>query len=630
MPRSSQFAIPELDLHRYELRLNGDRVRLEKIPMELFIFLVEKRDNLVSREAIVERLWGKGVFLDTEQGINTAVRKIRQALHDDPERPQFLQTVIGKGYRFVGPVKVVGDGIAVADGPPAVLPAAVVQPPVEEKFHQPSRWKSKALVGSLLALALATLEVWNTEVHRQRLQPGIRSIAVLPLQNLSGDAAQEYFADGTTEELTTTLAKLTDLKVISRTSAMRLKGVQESVKEIGRDLDVDAIVEGSVARFPKTVRITVQVIDVRSDTHLWAGEYEDLPDEILRLQQKVAREIAVQVSAKIAPSKEGRAAIARPVDSNAHDLYLKGRFFAGQGTAESLTQSIELYEQAINLQPDYAAAYSGLAEAFASRASQWDDAPDASIQRSREAALKALTLDESTPGARRVLAWIKHAYDWDTAGAEALFQGALKINGYDADTHSLYASFLADIGRIDEGLAEARLAEDLDPRSVRSSVSGERVLMRGRRFEEFLKQAQRSRKLDPNSVLTSVHLVIVYEDLGRFEDAINEFETHSISVDPAETVMIRARQLRAGLRQEGPKGYWRVMLRTQAKNNPDDHRNMAHLYLMLGDNDAGLHELDLAVQQRDPAIRFDIKSSPWWDPVRNDPHFEALLRKVGY
>jgi len=224
-----------------------------------------------------------------------------------------------------------------------------------------------------------------------------------------------------------------------------------------------------------------------------------------------------------------------------------------------------------------------------------------------------------------VLAWVKHAYDWDTAGAETEFQTALRMNGYDADTHSMYASFLADIGRFDEGLAEARLAEDLDPLSVRSSIAGERVLLRGRRFAEFLKQAERSRKLDPNSVLTSVHLVIVYEDLGRLEDAIHELESHSSSADGAD-----ARQLRAGLREQQSKGYWRAMLKIQSKNNPDDHRNIAHAHFMLGDNEVGLRELELAVQQRDPAIRFDIKSSPWWDPVRNDTRFQVLLGKVGY
>ena len=621
----------ELDLSRYQLRRDGRVVRIEKIPMELFIFLVENKDNLVSREAIVERLWGQDVFLDTEQGINTAVRKVRQALHDDPERPRFLQTVVGKGYRFVGPIRVIGNGNSAAAAPEPILPPVVAPlPPEESRDEIPSWWKSKTLLGSLLALSLVVLGIgYLLEVRSRSPRPAIHSIAVLPLQNLSGDPGQEYFADGTTEELITMLAKETDLRVISRTSAMRMKGVQKPVQEIGNDLGVDALVEGSVARSDRTIRITAQLIDVRSDRHLWAEEYDGPPDEVFQLQQKVARDIATKVSAKIAPRQEAHPRRPNPVNPEAHDRYLKARFYAAQGTPESLTKSIELYQQAIGLQADYPAAYSGLASSYCNLASGWDD-PHVYFPRAREAALRALSLDTSAPGARTELAWVKHAYDWDTSGAEAEFQTALKLNGFDAKTHSAYANFLADTGRYDESLAEARLAEDLDPLSLNSSLSVERALMRGRRFEEFLKQAERSRKLDPKSVPTTYHSVIVYENLGRFEDAIHELETHDNWEDPPGLAIINANQLRTGLREAGPKGYWRAALRILLKEFSDDHRNIAHYYFMLGDKEAGLRELDLSVQQHDPGIRFDIKNSPWWDPVRNDPRFQDLLRKVGY
>ena len=621
----------ELDVSRYQLRRDGRVLRIEKIPMELFIFLVENKDNLVSREAIVERLWGKDVFLDTEQGINTAVRKIRQALHDDPERPRFLQTVVGKGYRFVGPLRVIGNGNLAAAAREPILPSAVAPlPPEENRDEIPSWWKSKTLLGSLLALALAVLGIWYLlGVHSRSQRPAIHSIAVLPLQNLSGDPGQEYFADGTTEELITTLAKLTDLRVISRTSAMRMKGVQKSIREIGGDLGVDAVVEGSVARSPQTIRITVQLIDVSSDRHLWAEEYEGPPSDIFQLQQKVALAIASLVSAKIAPQQEAHVRGPKSVNPEAHNLYLKARSYAAHGTPESLTKSLELYQQAIAIQPDYAAAYSGMAASYCNIASGWDD-PHVFFPRAREAALKALSLDNAIPGARTELAWLKHAYDWDTAGAEAEFQTAMKLNGYDADTHSAYAMFLADTGRYDQGLAEARRAEDLDPLSLNPSVAAERVLMRGRRFEEFLKQAERSRKLDPTSVPTTYRSVIVYENLGRFEDAIHEDETHPYDRTTQTAATAEANRLRAILRKEGPKGYWQEALRECLKPPADDHWHTAHAYFMLGNNEAGLRELELTVQQHDPSIRFDIKNSPWWDPVRNDPRFQELLRKVGY
>src|SRR6516165_11173142 len=277
----------ELDVSRYQLRRDGRVLRIEKIPMELFIFLVENKDNLVSREAIVERLWGKDVFLDTEDGITTAVRKIRQALHDDPERPRFLQTVVGKGYRFVGPIRVIGTRNLAAAARESILPSAVAPlPPEENRDEIPSWWKSKTLLGSLLALALAVLGIWYLlGVHSRSQRPAIHSVAVLPLQNLSGDPGQEYFADGSTDELITTLARSTDLRVTSRTSIMQLKGVQKSAKEIGRMLNVDALVEGSIARSKDRVRITVQLIDTHEDRHIWANEYEGSADDMLLLQQ---------------------------------------------------------------------------------------------------------------------------------------------------------------------------------------------------------------------------------------------------------------------------------------------------------------------------------------------------------
>lgn len=611
-----RFGEYEANLCSRELRRDGVTLRLPDQSFEVLVMLLERPGELVTREEIHKRLWSADTFVDLDHGLNNAVKRLRDALGDSAEAPRFVETLPRRGYRFVG--KIAGTEDRADRFTPSKAHEVLPQP------NSPTRSRITYYAAAISAILLISSAIVFVKLIRPR-HPAIRSIAVLPLQNLSGDPAQEYFADGTTEELTTTLAKLTDLKVISRTSAMRLKGVQKSIKEIGRDLEVDAVVEGSVSRSPEKVRVTVQLIDVDSDSHLWAGEYEDSPDQILQLQQIVAREIAAQVSAKIDPQKEAHRALASPVNSNAHEAYLKGRFYAAQGTPEGLTKSIELYHQAISLGPDYAAAYSGLAESYCALASGWDDTPDVSFQRGREAALKALSLDDSIPGARVVLAWVKHAYDWNTDGAEKEFQTALKMNGYDAHTHSVYASFLADIERFDEGLAEARLAEDLDPLSVYSSVAAERVLMRGRRFDEFLKQAERSRKLDPNSVLTSVHLVIVYENLGRLEDAIHEIETHSSFADAADVA-----QVRVGFKEQGSRGYWRAMLKIQSKNNANDHRNMAHLRFMLGDNEAGLRELELAVQQRDPAIRFDIKNSPWWDPVRNDTRFQALLRKVGY
>ena len=628
---SIQFGAFCVDFGTQRLHKNGTRLKLPRQSFLILEMLLARPGEVVTREELREALWLSDTFVDFDHGLNNAVNRIRMALNDSAETPKYIETLPRLGYRFVGPVKVVENSFPATVVSQSVPPVTVTAVSSDKNGDESRRWwKSKSRLGSVLALALAILGVWYLLEFRLRpRQPAIDSIAVLALQNLSGDPGEEYFADGTTEELITMLAKLTDVRVISRTSSMRMKGEHKSMQEIGRQLGVDAVVEGSVARSPQTIRITAQLIDVRSDRHLWAEEYEGSPGDLVQLQQRVAREIASQVSAKIKPQKETAFRNAKPINPAAHDLYLKARYYSAQGSPESLTKSIELYQQAIGLQPDYAAAHSGLAVSYCSMASGWDD-PQVFFPRARDAALKALSLDNSIPEARTVLAWVEHAYDWDTAGAEAEFQTALKLNGYAADTHSMYASFLADIGRYDEGLAEARLAEDLDPLSVRSSLAAERVLMRSRRFEEFLKQAEQSRKLNPNSVLTTVHLCIVYENLGRFEDAIHQIETHPNAADPPESAPIIAKRLRDGLRRDGPEGYWRASLRNLAEYNAGDHVDSAHVHLMLGDNESGLRELELAVRDRDPAIRFNLKNTPWWDPVRNDPHFQELVRKVGY
>lgn len=613
-------------------RLYRDQIWI-KLPRQSFLILqmlLAQPGEVVSREELRAALWPSDTFVDFDHGLNNAVNRLRLALNDRTESPTYVETLPTVGYRFVGSVQVVDNGTTSEAASTTESASATVRVEPRPSVLTPQPWwKSRGLLVWPVILASAILGTWWFKLGFRGEHSEIHSIAVLPLQNLSGDPGQEYFADGTTEELITTLAKLTDLRVISRTSAMRMKGVQKSIRDVGSDLGVDAVVEGSIARSPETVRITVQLIDVRADRHLWAEEYQDSPGEILRLQQKVALAIASQVSEKIIPQQEAHFRSAKLVKQQAHDLYLKAQSYSAQGTPESLTKSIELYQQAIALQPDYAAAYSGMAASYCTIASGWDD-PHVFFPRAREAALKALSLDSSIPGALVALAWIKHAYDWDTAGAEAEFQKALKLNGYDAQTHSRYASFLADVGRYDEGLAEARLAEDLDPLALHASFAAERVLMRGRRFEEFLKQAVQSRKLDPNSVPTTYHSVIVYENLGRFEDAIHEIEGHDNWEDPPGLAIENAKQLRAGLRAEGPKGYWREALRECLKPPADDHWHTAHAYFMLGNNEAGLRELELTVQQHDSAIRFDIMNSPWWDPVRNDPRFQELLKKAGY
>ena len=357
------FADFELDPARFELRRNGRSLKLERIPMELLILLVEKDGNIATRQEIVDRLWGKDVFVDTEHGINTAIRKIRQTLRDDPEKPRFVQTVTGKGYRFIAERN--GDGTSLIP-----VERRTPYPPVSEDVSRSTGLPSGVItssqsrlfgrLGSALAilLAIATVAIFAL---RGRLFPRtqaaqIRSIAVLPLANLSGDKSQDYFADGMTDELITALAKNRNLRIVSRTSAMEFKGVNRPVKDIARELGVDGILEGSIERSADRVHMTVQLIYAPTDTHIWAESYDRDSTQAVFIPTELSQTVAEQIKVATSPAKP-----ARYINPEAHDAYLRGRYFWLNFDTK---QSIAFFQKAIDLQPDYAAAWSGMADSY--------------------------------------------------------------------------------------------------------------------------------------------------------------------------------------------------------------------------------------------------------------------------
>jgi TolB-like protein/DNA-binding winged helix-turn-helix (wHTH) protein/Tfp pilus assembly protein PilF len=607
-------------------RQNSRVVQLEPKIMQVLVRLAETPGEVVKKEDLIRAVW-PDTFV-TDDVLTRSISELRRTFGDDSRNPTYIETIPRSGYRLLvaaSPhvpepvVKPNGNGSAVA---PAEYGDTVRVP-------QPW-WKSRALVGYFLALGLALFVAWYFGLRLRRPPTTIHSVAVLPLQNLSGDPAQEYFADGSTDELITAFARVTDLRVTSRTSIMQLKGVQKSAKEIGQMLNVDALVEGSIARAKDRVRITVQLIDAHEDRHLWANEYEGSADDMLLLQQRVANDIASQVSARRSSTQDARMHAPQPVKAEAHDLYLRAKQYAAQWNEPGMITAIDLYRQAIRLQPDYAAAYVGLADAHSLFGTA--GAPDTAGEwaQVREAASKALSFDSSVPGAHRYLAWVKHIYDWDTTGAYEEFQEALKTDRDNAETHMRYALFLAQIGRVEEGLAEAQLAEELDPLSSRISAIKEKIFMIARRYDDVFKQAKRTRELYPDNFYTALQVLQTYELLGRLEESIDEFEAH-----PAPGVMTQqeataiANRVRSALRSEGPRGYWSAQLKEKREIDPDDHCLLSLAYFRAGDHDNGYRQLELAIKARDRNLR-QMKTDPRWDFVRDDARFQDVLRRVGY
>jgi TolB-like protein/DNA-binding winged helix-turn-helix (wHTH) protein/Flp pilus assembly protein TadD len=618
--RPAASIVPQLDLHRYELRVEGKAVRLEKIPMELLIFLVNNRDKLVSREAIVERLWGKNVYLETEQGINTAVRKIRQALRDDPEQPQFLQTVVGKGYRFVGPITLIGNGSSET--------AATSLEPAEKAVHPTRRFWTIAAMLAGLGLALTVLVASGRvgfSVRDPGAEPGIRSIAVLPLENVSGDPDQEYLADGVTDALTTDLAQIHSLRVISRTSALHYRGSVKSMPEIAKDLSVDAVVEGTFARSGKRVRITAQLIQAATDRHLWAETYEQSFQDVLSLQSAIALDIAREISATLGSREQLRLAHTPRITAEAQEAYLRGRYLLSLRGSENLLRAPYYFQLAVDKDPTFAEAYAGLAESYSTCAG-WGLVRSSDVDaKVGAAAMKAVELDDDSSAAHTALASYMCSRK-DREGVEREVRRALELNPNNSMAHKLYGLYLHLNGQLDAGLAEEMRAQDLDPLAAHQSLSLGHLLYDAKQFDRAIAQYQRAIVLDPKLQFLHLNIGWAYAHQGLHEAAVKEWSRHWEHIPAASKILNRAYE------RSGYRGYLRAQL---GKEFAEAFKPLAFsdyqrtvIYTELGDNDHAFDSLDKAVKQHDEDLE-EVWVDPDLEKLRSDPRFHDFVLRCG-
>jgi TolB-like protein/DNA-binding winged helix-turn-helix (wHTH) protein/tetratricopeptide (TPR) repeat protein len=584
-PRLIQFDDFELDLDSYELRRCGNALTLQKIPMELLILLVEKRGHLLARKEIIDRLWGKDVFVDTEHSINTAVCKIRLVLNDNPDDPRFIQTITGKGYRFIAPTKV-------------LLPSTT---------------------GGDLAKTLGRLDMGH--------DAGIQSLGVLPFVNLSGDPAQEYFSDGMTEAVIAELSKIRSLKVISRTSAMQYKGVKKALPQVARELAVEGIIEGSVLREGSEVRVSVQLIHGVTDQHLWTESYQREMRSILRLQRDMARAIAEEIRINVTAAERARLAGARHVDPEAHELYLKGRYCWNRRTPEALKNGLAYFQQAIEKDRHYAQAYAGLADSYA-LLGVWEYrvlAPREAFPKAKAAATKAIELDNSLAEAHSSLALSLVAFDWDWSAAEREFKRAIELNPGYATAHQWYGSYLSQMGRHDEAIAEMRQAERLDPLSLIIGADVADALFTARLYDRSIEQSQKIIEMDDNFGVAHFELGQAYMQKELYDEAIAELQRASelSRGNPAFMCSLAHAYAVTGRRNKAVK-----MLRELEHRSKQTYLNPAEIaliYLGLGEKDQALLLLQKAYEERfDPVIL----TWPAFDPVRSDPRFHELFSRL--
>jgi TolB-like protein/DNA-binding winged helix-turn-helix (wHTH) protein/Flp pilus assembly protein TadD len=635
----------QLDLRSFELRRAGRALKLEPIPMEVLLLLIERRDELVTREQIVDKVWGKDLFLDTDNSINSAIRKIRQVLKDDPERPHFVQTVTGRGYRFIAPVvenrqskgpndfqiqeaqdiSVESLPVAAQTYSPGQAPASTVATAI----------RTKTLAVLALSLVIVTVlgsAVWLLQMvsHRTNAALPMHSIAVLPLDNFSGDPTQEYFVDGMTDELITDLAKLKSLRVISRASVMRYKGTKKTLPQIARELNVDGIVEGSVSRSGQRLRITAQLINASTDQHLWAEAYDRDLGDALKLQSEVAQVIAQQVRAQLTPQEQARLGSARAVNPEAYEAYLKGRYyFLNEFTkVESLQLSKTYFEEAIRKDPGFALGYAGLADSYVWLGLFNALPPDSAYRQANEALQKAKQLDDTVGEAHDTLAVLNWRFDWNWDAAEREFEKSLALAPSYSCAHEDRSNYLAFMGRRDEAMSELAKSKEIDP-GPSSTMTEIATYYQLRDYKGLVESSEREVISNPNEWTGYQNLGTGYEAMGKLPQAIAAYQRAvEISNGSQDAVAALAHAYAAIGRRAETKKLLNNLQRQSAKIYMSPYI-LATIYAGLGDKDKAFKFLDKAYRERSLNLSWHIRADIRIDNLRSDPRFEDLLRRMG-
>lgn len=630
LPKQLRFAIFEINLESGELSRRGQRVPLQDQPFAVLAMLLERPGEIVTREQLRERLWGRTI-VDFDHGLNKAVNKIRRALGDSAECPRFVETVARRGYRFLADVRAADDAPRTQATAPAenvaAPPTTAVAPSESSATSKPdaraTTWKR---VGLGLALPVAAALSWS--YYARTPSPKIRSLAVLPLASLATDASQDYFADGMTDELIADLGQISALRVISRTSSMVYKGASKPLPQIARELAVDAVVEGTVLRSGGRVRITAQLIQVPDERRLWSQSYEEDIRDTLALQNRIAREIANQVQATLNREEAATLKNSQVVNPDAYEAYLKGRFFWNKRTSDGLQKAIEYFDRAIDKDSNYAKAYSGLADSYA-LLGDWEYgvlSPRQAFPKAKTAALRAITLDDTLGEAHASLAFVHDLYDWDWASAEKEYESAIARNPGYATAHHWYAWHQLVMGHNDEGIAELRKAQGLDPLSLIISADLADALCIAHRVDEALGQASKTIDMDPNFAVAHYQLGQALEQKRLHDQAIVEFR-RAIELsgrNPTFDSNLAYSYAASGRRDLALK-ILDELSRRQSDPSPADAA-VALIYVGLGD-----HDRAIAMLQKAFAARFNpsILLRPAFDPLRSDPRFVDLLRHIG-
>jgi len=643
--RIVRFGVFEVDLKACELRKHGFRIKLAEQPFQVLAFLLERPGEIVTREELRDRLWPGDTFVDFDHGLNNAVMRVREVLLDSSEHPRYVETVPRRGYRFVAPVEETSvpppvpatielEGASTSPGSSASKPALAhtisEHPGVPRWFTSRLAAAIAIVVVGLAALLVFTIHARNVTTNQANATRST-SLVVLPLENLSGDKDQDYFADGMTDELIANLAKIRSLHVISRSTAMTYKGTRKPLSEIARELNVDAVVEGTVMRVGSRVRITAELVQVSTDHHLWADTYESQMGDVLALQNRVSAAIVNEIRINLTPEERERLAKTPAVAPEAYENYLKGLYYWNKRSDENLTRAIGYFERATQLDPNYALAYAGLSDCYAIISAEIFGTMPASeaAPKAGAAAGRALELDPTLAEAQTSLATEKFNYEWDWSGAAQGFERAIGLNPSYATAYQRYSLYLIAIGRAQDSFAQIQKARELDPLSLSINFSlGWRLYM-ARQYDAAITQLKDTLEMDPSYELPHLVAGQAYEQKGNYALAIPELRK-AVELSRGTPLMVSAlahAYARSGNRAEAEK----LLAQLQAKsmNQYVSPYYFAIVCVGLGRTEEALDWLEKAFGDRSNGLVF-LKVEPELDDLRSNSRFIALQQKLEF
>jgi TolB-like protein/DNA-binding winged helix-turn-helix (wHTH) protein/Tfp pilus assembly protein PilF len=617
-----RFGPYEVDLRSGEVRKRGIKIAIQDQPFRVLQVLIERSGDVVSREELRRQLWPEDTFVAFDMGLNNAIKRLREALSDSAETPRYVETLPRRGYRFIAPTTNLEES--------GDIEAQRTVTAAKLGSRRSRAWTVRVAA----ALAVLTVGVTLYTVRREmwpspRAATGKSMLAVLPFENLSGDPEQEYFSDGMTEEMIAQVSRISPehLGVIARTSAMQYKGTKKNVAQIGRELGVSYILESSVRREGNRVRVTAQLVRVSDQTHVWAQSYERDVRELLPLESEVTQEIAREIEIKLSLEERTPSGGARPVDPEAHELYLKGRYFWNKRTQDGFWKGIGYFKLATEKDPNYAQAYAGIADSYILLGPN-DVLPARQVYPlAKSAALKAVQIDDELGEAHASLGFIKLLYDWNPVAAEKEFRRAIELDRNYPTAHHWYAYDLVVTRRMEEALREIRHAQQLDPLSLTINADIGQVLFLARRYDDAIAQCQQTVDLDPGYAHVFWYLGLAYEQKGMFDQAVQALvkEPSPAPIDPK-----RIEEIEAVRHTAGTRGYWRerlAVLQAESRKHYVSPYTIAVAYARMDDRANALDNLEKAYAERYPSMVF-VRIEPVFDTLRGDPRFENLLRRI--